>query len=169
MTARREGIPVTDPARTIADLRRTRPTRGGATTAETGRAIRQASVLGLQLGPSETTDRTRSELEHRFLGLCESYRLPAPEVNVVVGGIEVDFIWKRSRLIVETDGYRYHRGWTAFQDDRRRDLRLRALGFEVVRLTYDQVTTESRQIASTLHSLLERGEFQSPQVGKSPR
>jgi very-short-patch-repair endonuclease len=58
------------------------------------------------------------------------------------------------RLIVETDGYRYHRGRTAFEHDRARDLRLRSLGFEVVRLSYRQVFDEPSQVAAALRTAL---------------
>jgi hypothetical protein len=117
---------VTTPARTIADLRRTAPRW------EFRRAIRQAEVLGLPLGevPSE---RTRSDLERDFLKICRRYRLPAPEVNVEVGAYLADFLWREQRIIVETDSYRYHRGWQAFKDDHARDLELRQRGFEVIR------------------------------------
>ena len=118
------------------------------------RAIRQTGVLGLPLGPGRPPDRTRSDLERLFLGICARHRLPTPRVNVEVGGIEVDFLWRERRLIVETDGYRYHRGRGAFEEDRRRDLRLRQLGYEVVRLSDDQVEKESRQVAAVLRRLL---------------
>jgi very-short-patch-repair endonuclease len=75
-------------------------------------------------------------------------------VNVRVGGLTVDFIWRERRLIVETDGYRYHRGRAAFEEDRARDLRLRALGYEVIRLTYRQVVDEPGGIASILRTAL---------------
>jgi hypothetical protein len=63
---RRYGIPVTKPAQTIADL------RGGVPPAQLRRAIRQAEVLGLPIG-AENAERTRSELEHLFLRLCERH------------------------------------------------------------------------------------------------
>lgn len=145
---RRQGIPVTTPARTISDLRRT------ASPAEVRRAIRQAEVLGLHLDEEDTAERTRSELEHLFLRLCRRHELPTPEVNVRIGGRVVDFLWREQRLIVETDGYRYHRGRAAFEDDRARDLELRALGFEVLRLTHRQVTEEPRRVAAVLREAL---------------
>jgi very-short-patch-repair endonuclease len=147
---RQRGIPVTSPARTIVDL-------GSVVTArELRQAIRQADALGLPVGADITHDRTRSELEHRFLGLCRRYRLPTPAVNMRIGGLTVDFCWVEQRLVVETDGYRYHRGRAAFEDDRARDLRLRALGYEVVRLSYRQVCDESAVVAPVLHAALER-------------
>jgi Protein of unknown function (DUF559) len=73
--------------------------------------------------------------------LCERHKLPAPEVNVRLGPRIVDFLWREQRVVVETDGYRYHRGSQAFEDDHDRDLDLRTLGYDVVRLTYRQVTS----------------------------
>jgi very-short-patch-repair endonuclease len=154
MTTTQNRIPVTDPVRTISDLRRARPARGGATPGQLRQAIRQASLLGLPMGPDTAPDPTRSELEQLFLELCSKHRLPRPEINIKLGGLTVDFFWRRRRLAVETDGYRYHRGRGAFEDDRRRDLRLRALGVEVVRLTHSQVVDESERVAKTLHKRL---------------
>lgn len=148
---RRQGVPVTSPARTIADLR---PVVSGP---ELRRAIRQADVLGLATGPDITPDRTRSELERAFLRLCSRHQLPAPKVNLRIGSLTVDFCWVEWRLIVETDGYRYHRGRAAFENDRARDLKLRSLGYEVLRLSYRQVLHESSQVAAVLHAALEHG------------
>lgn len=147
---RRRGIPVTSPARTLADL------RASVSARELRRAIRQADVLGLPTGPHVEPDRTRSELERRFLWLCRRHRLPKPIVNLRIGGMEVDFCWVEQKLIVETDGYRYHRGKAAFEDDRARDLSLRALGYEVLRLSYRQVLHESTEVAAVLHAALGR-------------
>jgi very-short-patch-repair endonuclease len=121
-TTRRDGIAVTSPARTLVDLRST------VSRDEFRRAVRQAefrrySIDAHLLNP----DRTASELERPFLRLVRRHRLPDPEVNAQVGGLEVDFLWREQRLIVETDGYRYHRGSAAFEADRERDNRLREL------------------------------------------
>lgn len=140
---RRLGIPVTTPSRTIADLRGTVPEN------QLHRAVREAEVKGLRTGV-RTVEPTRSELEVRFLRLCRLHRLPPPEVNVRIGRWEVDFLWRDRKLVVETDGCRYHRGATAFEDDRTRDLALHGLGLTVLRLTYRQVTTEPASIAATI-------------------
>lgn len=145
---RRHGIPVTRPAQTIADLRRFVPEK------ELRRAIRQADVLGLPLGEDVRHDRTRSDLERDFLRICRRYRLPVPEVNVPIGQYEADFVWSKLGFVVETDGYRYHRGKQAFLDDRRRDLELRSLGFEVQRLSEDQIDEEPERVAEILREVL---------------
>lgn len=144
---RRWRIPVTTPARAIADLRRTAPSW------ELRRAIRQAEVLGLPLGETPS-DRTRSDLERDFLLLCRRHRLPAPEVNVEAGPYLADFLWPERRLIVETDSYLYHRGRQAHRDDRARDLALRQRGFEVVRLSEEQIDEEEERVVEFLREVL---------------
>jgi very-short-patch-repair endonuclease len=148
---RQHGIPVTTPARTITDLRRVVPPE------RLRRAIREAEMLGFDLGTSGEPELTRSELEHLFLRLCRRHRLPVPERNAAVGGFTVDFLWQEYSLIVETDGYRYHRGRQAFEDDRARDVELRLLGCEVVRFTYRQVLDEPKRVATILRALLSHG------------
>ncbi len=147
---RKLGIPVTTPPRTIADLRRE------VTAATWRRAVRQAEVLGLRTGLEERSVPTRSELEDRFLQLCRRHRLPMPEVNVRIGSLEVDFLWRERRLVVETDGYRYHRGPAAFEGDHTRDFELRSAGYDILRLTYDQVTTTPERTAGLVRTELER-------------
>lgn len=153
----RHGIPVTTPARTISDLRRV--SKGASrliSPRELRRAIRQANVLGLPIG-DEGADRTRSELERDFLRLCRRHRLPAPEVNVRIGPHLVDFLWRDNRLVVETDGYIYHRGRVAFEDDRSRELDLRARGFGVICLAGRQIDKEPGRVAEVVGAALRVG------------
>ena len=98
--------------------------------------------------------RTRSDLERNFLQLCERYGLPLPEVNVPIGRYLVDFLWRNRQLVVETDGYLYHRGKEAFQGDRGRDLELKRLSYEVLRLSERQVDEEPDRVAETLTTVL---------------
>lgn len=154
----RSGIPVTTPARTISDLRRAIPGW------EHRRAIRQAEVIGLALGDEADSDRTRSDLERAFLRLCRSHRLPAPEVNVPVGRDLVDFLWRDRHLVVETDGYRYHRGKVAFEEDRARDLRLRAAGHQVLRFSERQIDAAPSRVAEAVRRALRVG----ADVGQGP-
>lgn len=158
----RHGIPVTTPARTIADLRRatSQGWPGALPPRELRKAIRQAGVLGLpvgeqtSIGTGQGDDRTRSDLELDFLNLCRRHRLPAPEVNVPISSYLVDFFWRDRRLIVETDSYVYHRGEEAFQDDHGRDLDLKGLGYEVVRLSERQINEEPKKVVRILAALL---------------
>lgn len=71
-------------------------------------------------------------------------------MNARVGRFLVDFLWRDYRLVVETDGYRFHRGRTAFEGDRQRDVQLKLLGYEVVRFTHRQVVEQGPQVARAL-------------------
>ena len=156
MTTRRDGIPVTNAARTIADLRRSKPDRGGANAAQLRRAVREAEVLGLPTGPDVESDHTRSDLERLFLRICREGGIPPPQVNVEVGGVLVDFLWPESGSIVETDSYLYHRGRIAFVNDHARDLKLTELGFKVARFSDDQLNREPKRVAAAVRALLLR-------------
>jgi very-short-patch-repair endonuclease len=146
MTTRRRGIPVTAAARTISDLRGTIPEW------QWRKVVRQAEFQGLRTGLK--SDRTRSDLERDFLALCRRHGIPAPEVNVKVGGRTVDFLWREQRVAAETDFYDYHRGRVAFQDDRARDLDLRRRGFDVHRFSELQVNDEPAEVAADLRDAL---------------
>ena len=139
---------MTKPVQTIGDL------RSVVSHKELRRAIRQANVLGLPIGSEASRDRTRSDLERDFLRLCERRRLPTPEVNVRIGPHLVDFLWRERRLVVETDGYRYHRGRQAFEDDRARDLDLRSKGYDVLHFSYRQVSREPESVAAVVRGAL---------------
>jgi hypothetical protein len=96
---------------------------------------------------------TRSELEERFLAVCARAGVPRPRVNAWIeldgGGVEVDFLWREQRLIVEADATS-----RAFERDRRRDQRLLMVGWRVIRCTWRQVTQGSDEVARTLRTLL---------------
>jgi predicted transcriptional regulator of viral defense system len=150
------GIPVTTVARTLLDLAAALDRHGLA------RALERAEALGLTSETSLDTlierhagrpgvgclrralaelvpQLTRSELERRFLTFVERAGLPRPRTNVWLPlgeeWIEVDAVWPESRLVVELDSRAHHLARAAFERDRRRDRRLQAAGWRVVRLT----------------------------------
>jgi very-short-patch-repair endonuclease len=165
-TTVKDGIPVTTPARTILDLAARldgRPLERLLDQAESARLTdvpsldalarahaghRGASKVRAALQDHEPgSTLTKSELEERFLALCRAAALPKPRVNVYVQGLEVDFLFQHPRLIVETDGWQYHRSHGAFERDRRRDAILATAGYRVLRFTYRQVTEEPNAVA----------------------
>jgi very-short-patch-repair endonuclease len=144
----RHGIAVTTPARTIADVR---------TEIEPWlfrRALRQAELAGHRVPQLAAVKRTRSDLELRFLALCDDDDLPRPKVNLRVHGRRVDFYWPEHRLAVETDSWDYHRGSVAFEDDHDRDLSLRARGIETRRYTGDQLEAAPEVVLADLREAL---------------
>jgi hypothetical protein len=96
----------------------------------------------------------RLELEALMLDLCDAHGIERPEVNVLIEGIEVDFLWRTHRLIVETDGRQWHDTPHGFARDRERDERLTVLGYRVVRFTYRRVADHPDAVAATLRALL---------------
>jgi very-short-patch-repair endonuclease len=169
-TRRREGVPVTAPARTLLDLATVISERDLARAVEEAQVLRLVTprqlanvvgrgrpgsaalraVLNLQHEPS----LTRSEAEVAFLHLVRDAGLPAPETNVEVLGHEVDFLWRGRKLIVEVDGFAYHSSRQAFERDRRRDARLQAAGFRVMRFTYLQIVNEPHTVIECLDAYI---------------
>lgn len=106
---------------------------------------------------------TWSELEELLLAACRRRDLPMPEVNVFIdphdgdpNAIRVDFVWREQRVIVETDGHRTHHTRQAFEEDRRRDQRLFAAGWIVMRVTWRQLTRNPDEVVNRLAQLLSR-------------
>ena len=145
---RLDGIPVTTPARNLADLRPV------LSPARFGSAIREAEFRRLQTGNQGGNDGTQSELEARFLALCRRHRLPQPAVNARVDRYEVDFLWPKQRLVAELDGWESHSSRSAFEQDRARDARLSVRGYRIVRFTWRQVERDPREASATIRSLL---------------
>ena len=69
-----------------------------------------------------------------------------PESNVSVGDYEVDFYWRRERLIVEVDGFAFHSSQRKFESDRRRDAGLTARGLRIMRVTWRQLVDEPEAV-----------------------
>jgi hypothetical protein len=108
------------------------------------RGVRQARIA-LDRLRGEPGGRTRSRLEERF---NDWILLPDRRY-------QVDCHWPRARQIVELDGWDGHRTRTAFREDRARDRRLRAAGYSVTRLTWNQLDDEPAQVAEDLGRILE--------------
>ena len=125
---RRQGVVVTTPARTIVDLAVDEADylRLDWTDAAPRRGRKGAGLLSSVLAVHEPgTTRTRSELEERFLAVCDDHSIPRPEVNVEVEGCECDFVWTDQRRARKRDPVR--------------DARLMAAGWRVWRVSWEEV------------------------------
>jgi very-short-patch-repair endonuclease len=169
----REGVPVTGLVQTLVDLAAVykRPAVERAVN-EADRldlidppALRRAlevhrcerGVRPLRVMLDRRTFRlTRSVLERLFLPLAREVGLPVPETKVWVNGFEVDFLWADLRLVVETDGLRYHRTPAELARDRRRDQAHTAAGFTSLRFTHEQVRYEPEHVRTVLGEVARR-------------
>jgi very-short-patch-repair endonuclease len=77
--------------------------------------------------------------------------------NTIIEGEEVDFVWRHKRLVVEVDGYGYHRAPSRFEDDRERDVILTVAGWTVLRFTWTQVTRRPKWVAAATAERLRCG------------
>jgi hypothetical protein len=164
-TTTRRGTPVTTPARTIIDLATTldrapleqaldrADRRGLIDFAELKTRPIPRSLQAVLAGYSGHTF-TRSELEDRFFALCDNHDLPRPVNNTIIEGEEVDFVWRAERLVVEVDGYGFHRSPSRFENDRERDVMLTVAGWTVLRITWTQVTTRPAWVAKAIRTCL---------------
>jgi predicted transcriptional regulator of viral defense system len=168
----RNRIPLTTPSHTLLDLAATLSRRRLERALETAERLGLLDIAELTrlceaargrkgtgclcsvLAHYRPAPERRSELERRFLGVCREAGLPRPAVNVPVAGIEVDFLWPEARLVVEVDGFEFHRDRTAFERDRRRDARLQLAGYRVVRITYRRLVEEPESVVADIAALL---------------
>jgi hypothetical protein len=97
---------------------------------------------------------TRSELERRFLALIRSVAIPEPQANVVVAGEQVDYFWPKARLVVEVDGWEFHKGRREFERDRRKDTNLQIAKCRVCRVTQPRIELEPRQLLRDVLAML---------------
>jgi very-short-patch-repair endonuclease len=164
------GIPVTTTSRTLLDLAATLPRRaleraldeaevqglydrsslGALPRAHAGE--RGAKALAVALDDDGELTLTDSELEELMLALCDDHRLSRRRPRASVAGLRVDFLFAAGRLVVETDGYRYHRTRRAFERDRERDAILARAGYRTLRFSHRQLTREPAMVADTLRS-----------------
>ena len=89
----------------------------------------------------------RTLLEVLFLEICAEYGIEKPVVNHPKGRYYPDFRWEDIKLIVEVDGYEGHAGRLAFLEDAARENELRALGYQVLRFTWEEVTWQPEKVA----------------------
>ena len=171
----RDGIPITSVSRTLLDLAEVVPPAQLQRAYETAerlelldlraigsllwrsngrhgyRALRD--LIGYDPSPAVAT---RSELERLFLDLLRQADLPPPLVNARVEGHEVDACWPAARLVVELQGYAYHHTRNVFERDHAKLGRLKLAGYDVLPLTYLQVTTEPGWVVDAVRILLAR-------------
>ncbi len=164
-TAVHQRIPVTSPARTLADLAHV------LTDDDLTRAVREAQfrrlfhlpamLAVLDRRPSRHLRRlmddlnaTQSHLEDRLLHICRRSGLPSPITQQRIHGRRVDFVWPAHRVVVETDGYEGHATPSAFQRDRSATNRLQLAGYTGLRFTHADVTRRPAEVAEQIRSAL---------------
>jgi hypothetical protein len=163
----RLNLPVTTPVRTFLDL----ATVTGPKTLE--RSINEADKLdvidtdslrrSLEDHPGQpgicllrhvldehTFRLSDDELERLFRPLAAAAGLPVPLTKHMVNKFEVDFFWPDLGLVIETDGWRYHRTPSAQTRDALRFQAHTAAGLTPLRFSHRQVKYEPRHVKDIL-------------------
>ena len=170
---RLHGLPVTSPALTLLDL------AGAEGKRDLRKALNEARVQRLVTDAElhATADRhslrrgaaaikrllesevesfvTESEAEALCLRLMHEHGISPDETQALVGGYRVDFLYRRERLIVEVDGYRFHSSHGRFVEDRRRAAALGALGYVLHPFSWVDLTDSPSQAMSRLAAALD--------------
>lgn len=163
----RLGIPTTEPVRTFLDIATELPRN------RLERAINEADkrevidpdrlrralddhpgepgIRRLREVLDEHTFRlSDDELELLFRPIAAAAGLPTPLTKQIVNEFEVDFFWPELGLVVETDGWRYHRTPSAQTRDALRFQRHTAAGLTPLRFSHHQVKYEPRHVREIL-------------------
>jgi very-short-patch-repair endonuclease len=172
----RHGLSVTSPARTIIDLALTaRPDELERLIAEARvkRLIREGELekalaasgtrpgtgrLRTLLRAEGQPGLTRSEAERMLRRLLRQAGLPQPRTNVRLGHYEADFLWEAEKVVLEVDSWQFHGHRCAFENDRRKSLALQAAGYQVIRVTADQLRDEPIWVIAQVARALTRAE-----------
>lgn len=162
------GVPVTTLARTLVDLGRhdrrdalmaadaalraqlvTRHTIDCALANAAGwPGVRQArEILALASPLAESALESLARLVMYFDGL------PMPELQVRIGEYRVDMLFREQRLIVEIDGLEKYTV-AELRREKRREQRLRILGYRIERLTWDDLVLRWPQTRVWLRAAL---------------
>jgi hypothetical protein len=171
-----DGIPVTSAARAVLDLAGEK----GEAAAES--ALRELEYLGvygdvslpalikrhprhpgadiaevcLERLRDDPGGRLRSDLEERFITFLDAKGIPRPRLNPWLSidddRFQVDCLWPEARVVAELDGWQSHGTRRAFRSDRRRDRKLGAAGYRVIRITEDQIRNEPAALADDLQA-----------------
>jgi very-short-patch-repair endonuclease len=169
-------IPLTAPCRTLLDLAEVvnvRELESAYCEAIVRRLVSEAALrrtlrnsegrrgigpLTMLLDGQAGLSLTRSQAEENMLALVRDAGLPTPQVNIRVHGHLVDFLWRRERVVVEVDGYRFHSSRVAFERDRVRDAELEEAGLWVIRVTWRQLTERPFGVVARLARALAAGQ-----------
>lgn len=162
------GAAVTTVARTLVDLGRhdrrdaimsadaalregltDRTAIDGALAAAAGwPGVRQARLVLVLADP-----RAESPLESLTRLALHDDGFPAPKLQAVIGGYRVDMLFVEQALILEIDGLGKYSD-AEWRREKRREIRLRKLGYRVERVTWDDIVNRWPETSRWLRRIL---------------
>ena len=169
---RQRGVPTTTPARTVLDLaprlahkQRTRLVNDALREKLLRPAALQDIITRNSLHPGaklltpflETAaSPTDSPFEDDFRAFVATYGLPSPEFQFPLNGRRLDVFFPEYGVIVEVDGWDFHKDQDAFEDDRERDADHLDHGYVTIRITKKRFESQPDYEAARLKRILRR-------------
>jgi hypothetical protein len=170
-------LQLTTAARTVVDLARTLPFRAGVVAADSAlhqrlttkddllavlhscKQWRGTSVAAAVIAFAD--GRSESPLESIARVVFRDGGLPPPTLQALIGTAEdvarVDFFWDKYGTIVEVDGAMKYTNPAQAIAQLERDAWLRSLGYEVVHLTWEEITTRPDVVVARIREAFRRG------------
>lgn len=169
-----DGLRVTSPSRTVADLACEMPLDHAVAAADSALRLHLVTaallteVLTGRRGPDGRRrrqvaalldPRAGSVLESLLRVLLVSSGVAAPVTQHVIGAdpreaVRVDFAWPEQRLVVEADGFAFHSDREAYRTDRARMNELERLGWRVLRFTWEDVVGRPAHVVGLVRACL---------------
>lgn len=115
------------------------------------------SARALQPWLSRVDGVCESGTESLFWFRMSPLDLPMRRQVRIAGVGRVDFLIG-SKLVIEVDSAKYHTDPKAYEEDRRRDARLSAMGYRVLRFTYDQILNRWAEVEAAVLASIIRGD-----------
>jgi very-short-patch-repair endonuclease len=165
------GLPVTSPARVMLDIAATLPERDLSYVLEEGlqhNLLKERDIYELLRRSGchpgrwtltatiahRTGNLTESAAQRKLLELIHQADLPRPETEVPLLEYRADLFWRDLNLVVEVDGHDYHSTRNAIERDNKKDARLKAAGYAVIRFTAREIEYEPLVVIAQLAQII---------------
>ncbi len=167
------GVPITSRARTVVDLGRLGVADGlvAADAALAGGVVTRGEldaaldrcggwpgVRGARRAIELADAKAESPLESITRLCVVDGGLPVPQLQVVIRDgawwCRVDMLWEAERVVLEADGIGKYRTSADLHAEKRREARLQRLGFEIVRVMWDEVINDPAGLVARIRGKL---------------
>ncbi len=122
----------------------------------TGQGRKGSGLLRELIADARAPEPTRGDFEEIWIDFCDEYEIPAPVMNSIVEGREVDSHWPGTPVIVELDSWTWHSDREAFEDDRAKWEQLQVAGYAVLPITYRRLSDDPDGVAASVLAVLAR-------------
>lgn len=170
------GVRITSPARTVADIARNRQFRAGVVAGDAALRLRRCSrddfravALACSGWPGVARarrvlefadERAGSPLESISRVAFHDYGLPRPILQATIGGYErADFLWETVRVIGEADGMGKYTSPEVLRSEKVREENFVEMGFTVFRWTWEDAYRRPDALAHRALGILVRSGY----------